>query len=505
MLLHNRNNATFGGNFGDSAVTPQQRFVFGLLCIQQAQEQLRLQYQDYKYNCNYTIENNADMVLNSVMPSLDLIKEQNRKNQRKLNSEHIEHGDEDYNYKYQLSHSEIQNKINELQMWMKNNEKMKSYTFGNGKDSTTLSREFEESFELVCDQKEKLLNLCGKHKQVLQEYTQASQEISTLTTELQAQAKENRKKQQLLNEIAELMSDLRMKVKDCVRQYNKQYKKYQQEYYQHAITTNSTQKMQNNLTNQKELASKCKSLLTQYNQFSQETIKYTREMQIVREQQFEQFESKWLEWDYNDIIFWFKVKLNYFDWMYNGDYNNFNNNGKNTNNHCDDSKQNESESDIGSIDFSKVHTELEEQRIRGKFLSLINRSDLRNLGFTLFEHQCILEKEIATLVGKYPIPKPQVGDIRDIADNSQVDTAITPNGDTIKDDKYRCPITKQIMKEPVIACDNKTYEKDAIIDYLRKHGKTPSMNKLFFDVNYAIDTLLPDYELKTQIEKVSQH
>ena len=29
------------------------------------------------------------------------------------------------------------------------------------------------------------------------------------------------------------------------------------------------------------------------------------------------------------------------------------------------------------------------------------------------------------------------------------------------------------------------------------------MDKLFFDVNYAIEMLLPDYQLKGEIEKVS--
>ena len=62
--------------------------------------------------------------------------------------------------------------------------------------------------------------------------------------------------------------------------------------------------------------------------------------------------------------------------------------------------------DLLSIDFDyKIYANLETQRIRGKFLSLINRNDLRGLGFEIFEHQCVLQNSIELLVEKYPIPK----------------------------------------------------------------------------------------------------
>ena len=58
-----------------------------------------------------------------------------------------------------------------------------------------------------------------------------------------------------------------------------------------------------------------------------------------------------------------------------------------------------------SIDFENtICKNLQCQPIRGKFLSLISRSDLRNLGFELLVHRIILEQSIESLVKKYPIP-----------------------------------------------------------------------------------------------------
>ena len=89
----------------------------------------------------------------------------------------------------------------------------------------------------------------------------------------------------------------------------------------------------------------------------------------------------------NDIIFWFKVKLRYFS---------------NCQINTDDDRK---ENDTLWIDFENtICKNLQSQPIRGKFLLLISRSDLRNLGFELLVHQIILEQSIESLVKKYPIP-----------------------------------------------------------------------------------------------------
>lgn len=40
-------------------------------------------------------------------------------------------------------------------------------------------------------------------------------------------------------------------------------------------------------------------------------------------------------------------------------------------------------------------------------------------------------------------------------------------------DKYLCPITGDVMKDPVIAMDGYTYERTAIVEWLSRSGVSP--------------------------------
>ena len=76
--------------------------------------------------------------------------------------------------------------------------------------------------------------------------------------------------------------------------------------------------------------------------------------------------------------------------------------------------------------------------------------------------------------------------------------------------KYLCPITKELMKEPVIAYDGCVYEKGAIVEYLRQYHTTPtrinSNDKLQQNViEETINTMLYDHKkLKQEINNWNQ-
>ena len=56
-----------------------------------------------------------------------------------------------------------------------------------------------------------------------------------------------------------------------------------------------------------------------------------------------------------------------------------------------------------------------------------------------------------------------------------------------------CPITHQIFNEPVVAVDGHTYEKDAIIEWMKNSVKSPITNKELsnnFVTNYAIISII---------------
>ena len=46
-----------------------------------------------------------------------------------------------------------------------------------------------------------------------------------------------------------------------------------------------------------------------------------------------------------------------------------------------------------------------------------------------------------------------------------------------EEDKYLCPITRQIMIEPVVDALGNTYDKEAIQDWLKNNDRTPKTNE----------------------------
>ena len=68
--------------------------------------------------------------------------------------------------------------------------------------------------------------------------------------------------------------------------------------------------------------------------------------------------------------------------------------------------------------------------------------------------------------------------------------------DRIIPEEYICPITKDVMEDPVVASDGHTYERIAIMQYLENEGKSPITRQ---EMNES--QLLPNRVLKTVIDK----
>jgi hypothetical protein len=62
-------------------------------------------------------------------------------------------------------------------------------------------------------------------------------------------------------------------------------------------------------------------------------------------------------------------------------------------------------------------------------------------------------------------------------------------------DEYRCPITREIMDDPVICSDGHTYEREAIERWLRNHRNSPKTN-----APLPTRTVLPNHNLRAIIE-----
>ena len=63
-----------------------------------------------------------------------------------------------------------------------------------------------------------------------------------------------------------------------------------------------------------------------------------------------------------------------------------------------------------------------------------------------------------------------------------------------EEDKYLCPITRQIMVEPVVDALGNTYDKEAIKEWLKTHKTTPMTNEELPDTN-----LTPTKTIKAEI------
>lgn len=61
---------------------------------------------------------------------------------------------------------------------------------------------------------------------------------------------------------------------------------------------------------------------------------------------------------------------------------------------------------------------------------------------------------------------------------------------------FLCPITQELMLDPVIACDGHTYERRAIDEWLRQHNTSPLTSQQLEN-----RTLLPSHTLKRMIRE----
>jgi hypothetical protein len=63
--------------------------------------------------------------------------------------------------------------------------------------------------------------------------------------------------------------------------------------------------------------------------------------------------------------------------------------------------------------------------------------------------------------------------------------------------EYICPITAEIMKDPVIGSDGQTYEREAITEWLTTRVARSPMTRIAM----SVDDLKPNYALRAAIER----
>jgi len=263
-----------------------------------------------------------------------------------------------------------------------------------------------------------------------------------------------------------------------------------------------------------ELMSKeCKQLIEEYNEFVQQNSENIRTLNKHLRAKWNEFEQSWFQWNAKDIMAFIHYKM---QWICNG-------------------------VQLLNMDLQHIEANMVKQDICGLSLKTLDKADLYSLGFTNYQLRCRIFDHIRMLRAKYPAPKlvlgtssrlsaltPTAGSANgsrkelDISDDAQQTYTVldddhkaypannangkhhrsdsdssnaSTTGGNIIPSKFVCPITKNLMSDPVMAFDGYTYERTAIAQYLHKHRKSPKTGKEAHTL-----CLFPNLQLQQEID-----
>ena len=159
-----------------------------------------------------------------------------------------------------------------------------------------------------------------------------------------------------------------------------------------------------------------------------------------------QFERKWKEWTSDDLTEWLKYSVMLLD--------------------------------TGDIDWKMANKLLATQNMNGAMLPKINEAMLPFIG--------IAQKDIIDCI---------VSSIRTLLSRYDSKTELEESGSVDIPAEFLCPISKELMKDPVIAFDGNTYERSEIEDYLKQNNKSPLTGA---DAQHSF--VFPNNDMKKRIE-----
>ena len=139
------------------------------------------------------------------------------------------------------------------------------------------------------------------------------------------------------------------------------------------------------------------------------------------------FESQWKQWSAEDIVIWFQYRTT----------------GMN----------------LIKVRWDHIQNVMKSRNIRGKMLRKLNDLTFELIGMNDTEIAEYLQIEIDRLTGEHRVLHPKER-------NQRTQPSSIPK-------KYLCPLSKVIMKDPVMAFDGYCYERSAIETYFEVHHKSP--------------------------------
>ena len=144
-----------------------------------------------------------------------------------------------------------------------------------------------------------------------------------------------------------------------------------------------------------------------------------------------------------------------------------------------------------------IRTKLQNMKYEGSYLRAITFRKLEEFGFNRANDQGIrgyLYTEIHSMCDEHPMP------IENSNDSNYNDNENEDHNDwESEDERYLCPLSGEVMENPVIAMDGNVYENQMIIDYLRQSGSFPNGEKC--NVELEIHRLQPAIHVQQEIER----
>eukprot|EP01084_Bolivina_argentea_P260919 440779_1 len=306
-------------------------------------------------------------------------------------------------------------------------------------ENDSLFEEYSELCSLIDQQSKRMLQIPDH----LLELSERQNALSSAFTELEkrilssSQQYDEQKQQyiELKNNRIELQKKIQFDFKKCNDMINQENALFC------SVQEAEINKKQNDVQMEtlKLSTTTCVSVIEQYNNFMQQSKQYIEKLNEKFSIRWNEFESKWMNWSSKDIIIWFKYKT---------------------------IKMNTEQ-----IHWANIEKQLRNRNISGKSLLHFNNLVFDLIGLHDFEIVTHLQSSISVLNKKNNVKKK------------------IPK-------EYLCPITKQIMQNPVIAFDGYCYDRNAIAKYLKVHNKSPISG-----ATADCDMLFPNNTLKEKIQR----
>jgi len=260
--------------------------------------------------------------------------------------------------------------------------------------------------------------------------------------------------------------DLQQKVKNMVIEINELIDEENKTNKQKCATLDRFNLLRMELDRYQTIKTKSCDLTMKYSEFEENVEKKSDELHKYFVSKWDEHEQKWSEWDINGIICWLKYLMH-------------------------DNKLRLSK----EFDLKTVEQKMMEQKIGGASLRNLDKNDLKELGFSIFPDRHKTYEKIRALVEKYPGP---IQDVLFDTKHNKITADLQKEGHQTKvPQEYLCPISGKIMRDPWVAYDNKTYEKQNIIQYIQQNKRAPNCEY----ENDENRPLFRNRQLKTKIEQ----